>query len=94
MKLVFSEFCQERVLDALCEDMEERGGPKTYRPLHVLGLDVRDNHVEAERGANDTLALIQTLEAFGDDWEDRLDDVLEDFNRRTGKEVTHVILYY
>ncbi len=81
-------------MDALCEDMEERTGPKTYRTLHVLGLDVRDNHVEAEKGANDTLSLIQSLEAAGESWEERLDDILDDFNRKTGKDVTHMILYY
>jgi hypothetical protein len=60
----------------------------------VLGLDVRDNHIEAERGANETLALIESIGNAGDDWEEKLADILDVFNRKTGKDVTHIILYY
>ncbi len=85
---------EERVLDALCEDMEERTGPRSYKALHVLGLDVRDNHVEAERGAADTVALVDAIREAGEDWEERLEAIVEAFNKRTGKDVTHMIVFY
>ena len=84
---------EERVYDALVDDMEER--PKeTYRQLHVLGLDVRDNHTEAERGAEHTVMLVEALRSAGEEWEERLEDIIETFQRASGRVVTHGICFY
>ena len=84
---------EERVYDALVEDMEENGS-STYGTLHVLGLDVRDNHKEAEIGANQTVDLVKMISEEGDEWEDKLDNVLDVFQKKTGKEVMHAVLFY
>lgn len=75
---------EERVYDALVEDMEDRGS-KDYYSVHLIGLDVRDNHTEAEIGAQHTRELVQMLLDAGDEWEDQLDDILEKFKRKTGR---------
>lgn len=84
---------EERVYDAIIEDMEDRGA-KTYRALHVLGLDVKDNHTEAEIGAGHTVLLIQSIMDAGEEWEDELENILEQFSRKTGREVMHYTAFY
>lgn len=84
---------EERVFDAVVEDLEERGS-KDYSNVHLLGLDVRDNHSEAEVGAQQTVQLVQALLDAGEEWEDRIDDVIEVFQRKTGRDVIHQIAFY
>ena len=84
---------EERVYDALVDDMESRGA-SNYHALHVVGLDVRDNHKEAEKGANDSLMLVEMMRDAGEDWEDKLDGILEVFQKKTGREITHTICFY
>ena len=84
---------EERVYDALVDDMEEKGS-KTFQILHVLGLDVRDNHVEAERGAEQTVLLVEMLRSAGEEWEEKLDEIVAEFERRTARIVTHGICFY
>jgi RNA polymerase II subunit A C-terminal domain phosphatase SSU72 len=84
---------EERVFDALVDDMEERRRG-SFRALHVLGLDVRDNHTEAERGAEHTVLLVEALQRAGSDWEEEIEHILETFQRSTGRVVTHAICYY
>jgi RNA polymerase II subunit A C-terminal domain phosphatase SSU72 len=84
---------EERVFDAVVEDLEERGS-KDYANVHLLGLDVRDNHTDAEVGAQETVQLVQALLDAGEEWEDQLEQVLEAFTRKTGREVMHTISFY
>ncbi len=84
---------EERVFDAVVEDLEERGS-KDFANVHLLGLDVRDNHTEAETGAQQTVQLLQMLLDAGDEWEDQLDTILESFTRKTDRAVCHNIAFY
>lgn len=84
---------EERVFDALVEDMESRKCA-SHQPLHVLGLDVRDNHKEAALGAEQTVLLVEMIRAAGPEWEDKLESILDQFESQTGRAVTHSICFY
>jgi RNA polymerase II subunit A C-terminal domain phosphatase SSU72 len=84
---------EERVFDALVDDMEERRRA-SFRALHVLGLDVRDNHKEAELGAEHTVLLVEALQQAGADWEEQIEQIVETFQLSSGRVLTHAICYY
>lgn len=70
--------CEERCFDAVLEDLHNKGG-RMNRPVHVVNVDIRDNHEEALVGGkairelalmlNETAA--QERETHGDNGWDR-----------------------
>ncbi|KAF2110875.1 RNA polymerase II subunit A C-terminal domain phosphatase SSU72 [Lophiotrema nucula] len=52
--------CEERCFDAVLDDLHNKGG-RLNRPLHVLNVDIRDNHEEALVGGKAILDLALML---------------------------------
>ncbi|OAA68191.1 transcription RNA-processing factor ssu72 [Niveomyces insectorum RCEF 264] len=52
--------CEERCWDAVVDDLLNRGAPLN-RPVHVINVDIRDNHEEAAFGGRGILDLATTL---------------------------------
>ena len=52
--------CEERCWDAVVDNLLERGSPLN-RPVHVINVDIRDNHEEALVGGNAILDLADAL---------------------------------
>lgn len=52
--------CEERCWDAVIDDLLNRGSPLN-RPVHVINVDIRDNHEEAAVGGGAILDLASTL---------------------------------
>lgn len=52
--------CEERCWDAVVDDLQNRGSPLA-RPVHVINIDIRDNHEEAFVGGGAILDLADSL---------------------------------
>ena len=74
-------------------DLIQRGSA-SLKPVHVINLDTKDNHVEAELGSKKTLKLFEIIDAKGEDWEDSIEDILEEFEEATGTKLLHSVQYY
>lgn len=52
--------CEERCWDAVIDDLLNRGSPLN-RPVHVINVDIKDNHEEAQVGGRGILDLANSL---------------------------------
>jgi len=65
--------CEERCWDAVVDNLLERGSPLN-KPVHVINVDIKDNHEEALVGGSAILDLANSLneaarmEREGDGW--------------------------
>ena len=84
--------CEERCWDAVVDDLIGRGGGLN-RPVHVINVDIRDNHEEALVGGKAILDLADSLNdvakqersADGQDrgnFDERVLDVLAEWQER------------
>ncbi|KAL8920553.1 MAG: hypothetical protein Q9208_006175 [Pyrenodesmia sp. 3 TL-2023] len=62
--------CEERCWDAVMENLVEREG-KLNRPVHVINVDIKDNHEEALVGGKAILELADMLNAAAREERDR-----------------------
>jgi len=83
---------EERVFDVLVEDLNGRDSVKGEAVL-VINMNVKDNHEEAAVGADDALHLCEMLQAV-DDWEDCVEQVLENFETLSGRKPLYTICFY
>jgi len=84
---------EERVFDIVCEVLAERrsvsGGT-----VHILNLNVPDNRESAVLGAIDAFNLVKMLDDADDEWEDALDDTIDEFEKQRGTQVLHAVAFY
>lgn len=52
--------CEERCFDAVLEDLLARGGVQ-HRPVHVVNVEIKDNHEDAMLGGRLILQLAQLV---------------------------------
>ena len=80
------------MFDAVVEHLSNQDAVE-MRPVHVLGLHIKDNPQAADVGAQNTVDLLGMLADAGD-WENELGRVLEDFQQKANKQVLHAVMFY
>ncbi|CAG0916489.1 unnamed protein product [Notodromas monacha] len=83
---------EERVFDHVVEFMESRE-KKGCTPVHVINIDVEDNHEEATIGAFLIRDLVDLM-ASCDDLDNDIDDLLQDFESTCKRSILHCVQFY
>ena len=76
--------CEERCWDAVVEDLLNRGAPLN-RPVHVINVDIKDNHEEALVGGNAIVDLAGCLNAAAREEREGAVGAEEGWSEGTGK---------
>ena len=83
---------EERVYDQALEFFEAKGGENS-QPVHVVNMDIQDNHEEAAIGAFLFHELVQ-LFAEADDLDDEIDEIIANFEDKCNRPILHAICFY
>ncbi|XP_058569208.1 RNA polymerase II subunit A C-terminal domain phosphatase SSU72-like [Neofelis nebulosa] len=84
--------CEESVYDQVVEDMNSRE-QVTCQPVHVINVDIEDNDEEATVGAILICKLCQCIQ-HTEDMEDDLDELLQEFEEKSGRPFLHTVCFY
>lgn len=84
--------CEERVYDQLLEDVESRHS-EDAAPVHIINIDIQDNHEEATIGAFMICDLVSVL-CESDDLDNDIDEILQDFEPRVKRTILHTVNFY
>eukprot|EP00003_Mantamonas_plastica_P014819 TRINITY_DN25504_c0_g1_i1.p1 TRINITY_DN25504_c0_g1~~TRINITY_DN25504_c0_g1_i1.p1 ORF type:complete len:210 (+),score=66.59 TRINITY_DN25504_c0_g1_i1:28-630(+) len=82
----------DKVYEAAVEHLQGQES-ETYEPVHVVNMDVKDTHEEAEVSGQILLKLVETL-SKNEEWGDELEDILEDFGAQNDRTITHTTCFY
>lgn len=83
---------EERVYDQVLEHFEACGNTDV-QPVHVINMDIQDNHEEATIGAFLLCELVQML-AESQDMDDEIDEILQDFESKCNRQILHTVVFY
>ncbi|TKS71791.1 RNA polymerase II subunit A C-terminal domain phosphatase SSU72 [Collichthys lucidus] len=84
--------CEERVYDQVLEDLNSRE-QETLQPVHVINVDIQDNHEEATLGAFLICELCQCIQ-HTDDMENEIDELLQEFEEKSNRPFLHTVCFY
>ncbi|TPX33730.1 hypothetical protein SmJEL517_g03407 [Synchytrium microbalum] len=84
--------CEERCFDAVVEDILDRGN-RTNQPVHVINVEIRDNHEEAAIGGQLISQIASQIEQ-AQDLNSEIEQILERFQTETGSNILYTVAYY
>lgn len=84
--------CEERVYDQVIEFLENRDNINNV-PVHVINLDIQDNHEDAVSGAFLISDLVSLL-AKTSDLDNEIDEVCYTFESENNKNILHSVMFY
>lgn len=84
--------CEERVFDSVCEELLNRTGLQS-RPVHVINIEIEDNHKEATNGAKTILELARLI-TESRDLERDMDGIIEDVQNRMSHKLLYTVPFY
>uniref|UniRef100_A0A5F7ZIA4 RNA polymerase II subunit A C-terminal domain phosphatase SSU72 n=1 Tax=Macaca mulatta TaxID=9544 RepID=A0A5F7ZIA4_MACMU len=66
---------------------------ETCQPVHVVNVDIQDNHEEATLGAFLICELCQCIQ-HTEDMENEIDELLQEFEEKSGRTFLHTVCFY
>ncbi|XP_032692094.1 RNA polymerase II subunit A C-terminal domain phosphatase SSU72-like [Lontra canadensis] len=84
--------CEESVYDRVLEDLNSRE-QETCQPVHIINVDIQDNHEEATLGAFPICELCQCIQ-HTEDVENEIHELLQEFQEKSGRAFLHKVCFY
>ncbi|XP_034255967.1 RNA polymerase II subunit A C-terminal domain phosphatase SSU72 isoform X2 [Thrips palmi] len=84
--------CEERVYDQVVEWLSSRS-PVDTASVHVINIDIQDNHEEATIGAF-LFCELAALLTSSEDLDNDIDELLNDFETKCQRPIIHCVLFY
>uniref|UniRef100_A0A0A9XXW5 RNA polymerase II subunit A C-terminal domain phosphatase SSU72 n=1 Tax=Lygus hesperus TaxID=30085 RepID=A0A0A9XXW5_LYGHE len=84
--------CEERVYDQVIEHFENRIS-EDNAPVHIVNIDIQDNHEEATIGAF-IICELMTVMANSDDLDNDIDTVLASYEHKWNRSLLHSVAFY
>ncbi|XP_076365456.1 RNA polymerase II subunit A C-terminal domain phosphatase SSU72-like [Tachypleus tridentatus] len=83
---------EERVYDQVVEELSNRS-PVDNSPVHIINIEIQDNHEEATIGAFLICEMAQMM-AESEDLDNDIDELLQEFEAKAQKPILHTIQFY
>jgi len=83
---------EERVYDQTLEFFQNEGSVSN-QPVHIINIDIQDNHEEATIGAFLMCELLQMM-TEADDLDNDIDELLQDFEAKCNRPILHTVVFY
>ncbi|XP_046670555.1 RNA polymerase II subunit A C-terminal domain phosphatase SSU72 [Homalodisca vitripennis] len=84
--------CEERVYDQVVEYITNKM-PTENASVHVINIDIQDNHEEATIGAFLICEMVTHM-AKSDDLDNDIDEMLQRYENKCQRQLLHCVLFY
>ncbi|XP_077511593.1 ssu72 CTD phosphatase [Amblyomma americanum] len=83
---------EERVYDQVVEELSSRL-PCDNTPVHIINLDIQDNHEEATIGAFLICEMAQMM-SDSEDLDNDIDELIQEFEAKAQRPILHTVQFY